>query len=329
VSDSGVTSVAIIVCTRDRPDDLARCLASLLSARLPGSPIVIVDQSRGDESQALVRALMDEHDGVDYVRSKRSGAATARNEGSVRVEEDLLLYADDDCEVAPDWAKAWSAVFDEDPNIGLAFGRVIAPEYDTSAGIIPTFDPGPVVTTLGPEIFRQRLVNLGMGANMAMRRSVWQQVGGFDDHFGPGTDLPAGEEGDLVVRVLDRGYEIAHAPTAEVLHHGFREGSAAGKLLLGYCLAGGAMFGKHIRLGDRRAIVWALREVWVLGLSTTRAVLTGRRPTGFNCLRYFVKGLMVSMRKPIDRTRRMYAPVSNFASPEDPTVPSSGLSART
>jgi hypothetical protein len=40
---------------------------------------------------------------------------------------------------------------------------------------------------------------------------------------------------------------------------------------------------------------------------TTAAVFTGTRPTGFNCLRYFVKGLALSRRKPIDRTRRTYS----------------------
>jgi len=308
VNRGAVLSQAIVVCTRDRPDDLRRCLASLLVARRPASPIVIVDQSRNDDTEAVARAAMEQHDGIDYVRSSSTGAAVARNEGAARVEEDLLLFTDDDCEVDADWAETWSAVFGEDARIGLAFGRVTAPQYDPNAGLIPTFDPGPVTRTFGPEVLRRRLADLGMGANMAMLRTVWQQSGGFDGQFGPGTDLPAAEEGDLVVRVVDLHFDVAHAPTPRVVHHGYREGSSAGKLLVGYCRAGGAMYGKHIRLGDRRAIRGALRELWVLSAGTARAVLAGRRPTGFNCLRSFVGGLTLATRKPIDRARRMYAP---------------------
>jgi GT2 family glycosyltransferase len=302
-----MTNQAIIVCTRDRPDDLRRCLPSVLRARVPGSPLVIVDQSRTDDTEQVVRELMAEHEGIEYVRSTRTGAATARNEGVERVTQELLLFTDDDCEVDPDWARAWTELFEAHPRLGLGFGRVTAPPYDFATGTIPAFDPGAESQVFGIEVMRRRLKDLGMGANMAMRRSAWQRAGGLDDLMGPGTDIPAAEEGDIAIRVLDLGYDVALAAEPNVLHHGFREGSAAGKLLLGYCLAGGAMFGKHIRLGDRRAIIWAGREAGAMVARTTAAVFTGTRPTGFNCLRFFVKGLVLSTRKPIDRTRHTYA----------------------
>jgi GT2 family glycosyltransferase len=308
MSTDTVTSQAIVVCTRDRPDDLRRCLASVLVSRLPGSPVVIVDQSRTDDAEAVVRAAMIDHDDIDYVRSTRTGAAIARNEGAARVDQDLLLFTDDDCEVDPDWAAAWTELFTSHPRIGLGFGRVTAPPYDPTTGTIPAFDPGPGSQVFGPEVLRQGPVRLGMGANMAMRRSAWLQTGGFDESFGPGTALPAAEETDLAIRVLDLGYDMSHSSAPDVLHHGFRAAATAAKLFHGYWLAGGAMYGKHIRSGDRRAIMWSLRELWDLSLRTLRAVLAGVRPTGFNCVRFFVKGLAVSARKPVDRTLRIYSP---------------------
>ena len=220
-----MTSQAIIVCTRDRPEDLRRCLPSVLRARVPGSPIVIVDQSRGDESEAVVRTAMADHDGIDYVRSTRTGAATARNEGAERVEQDLLLFTDDDCEVDVRWAESWSEVFGSNPRLGLAFGEVAAPDYDIATGTIPTFDAGLTDRIFGVEVLHRGPISLGMGANMAVRRSVWKQAGGFDEYFGPGTEFPAAEETNLAVRVLGLDHDIAHAPGPRVLHHGFRPGS--------------------------------------------------------------------------------------------------------
>jgi hypothetical protein len=187
---------------------------------------------------------------------------------------------------------------------------VSAPPYDTAEGIIPTFDAGPAPRTFGPEVLRRGPINLGLGANMAMRRNAWQRTGGFDEHLGAGTALLAAEEGDMAVRVLDLDVAVALTPGPRVLHHGFRGGAAAASLVRGYCLGGGAMYGKHIRSGDRRAILWALRELWGLSLNAARKALTGVRPTGFNAARFFLKGLYLSTRRPVDKKRRLYAPTS-------------------
>jgi len=300
-------SQAIIVCTRDRPDDLRRCLASVLATRLPGTPVVVVDQSRADDTEEIVRALSI-HENIDYRRTNRTGAATARNDGAVGVDEDLLLFVDDDCEVDPDWAAAWAAFFECNPSVGLGFGRVDAPPFDAAAGIIPTFEPGPADRVLGPEILRRGPIDLGMSANMAVRRTAWDAASGLDEHLGAGTAFPAAEETDLAVRLLDLHFDIAHAPGPRVLHHGFRRAEAAPKLFRGYWVGAGAMYGKHIRSGDRRAIGWAVRGLWTLSTETVRKALTGVRPTGFNAARSLVKGLVMSTRQPVDRTVRMYLP---------------------
>ena len=97
-------------------------------------------------------------------------------------------------------------------------------------------------------------------------------------------------------------------------HHGFRRASAAPKLYHGYWLAGGAMYGKHIRSGDRRAIMWALRDLSGLSFEAARKAVTGVRPTGANAARFLVKGLYLSTRTPVDKRLRMYEPQLEFAS---------------
>jgi GT2 family glycosyltransferase len=273
---------------------------------------VVVDQSRTDATEELMRATLQEHDCIDYVRSDKTGAARARNEGASRADADLLLFVDDDCEVDPDWEAAWVSLFESQPGIGLVFGRVVAAPYNETAGIITTFEPGPILRIFGRQVLGRGETRLGpmqlggMAANMAISRDAWVRTGGFDDHLGAGTDLPGGEETDLAVRVLDLCGKIGHAPDPHAVHHGFRAGSAAATLFHGYWIGTGAMYGKYIRSGDWRAIRWAFGDLWRLSTETVRKTLTGVRPTGFNAARFLVTGFIRSLRKPVDRTLRMY-----------------------
>jgi GT2 family glycosyltransferase len=278
----------------------------LLAARTPGCPIVIIDQSKSHESAKIVERFQDTCSDIDYVRSTRTGATTARNDGVARLDRELVLFTDDDCVVDPSWVTEWCTFLKSHPTVGLAFGTVAAAPFDERSGVIPNFHPGPDPCTYGRDLLGARLFKIGMGANMAMRRSAWLVTGGFDEGLGPGAAFPASEESDMAVRVTSHGFRVGENPRAEVVHYGYRAGADASRLWKGYSLAGGAVLAKHIRCGDRRAVRWLIGELGYGMWGVLGNCAAGRRPLGLNSVRSLVRGLFVSARYPVDRKHRTY-----------------------
>src|SRR3954471_23205116 len=99
---------AVIVPTRNRPQSLARCLAALARQEgVAGLEVVVVDDGSLEREQVAVVVS-----GTDarLIRSERPhGPAAARNRGVKATDAPVLLFTDDDCEPAEDWAARLSA----------------------------------------------------------------------------------------------------------------------------------------------------------------------------------------------------------------------------
>ena len=70
--------ISVIVCTRDRTEQLNRCLNELLSVKYPEYEIIVVDNAPSDERTAK---LVENLDSVRYVREDNPGLDWARNRG--------------------------------------------------------------------------------------------------------------------------------------------------------------------------------------------------------------------------------------------------------
>ncbi|MGH9076248.1 MAG: glycosyltransferase family 2 protein [Acidimicrobiales bacterium] len=296
---------AIVVCTRDRPVDLRRCLASVAGGRPGGCGLIVVDQSATDASADVVAEVSAELGGIDYIRSDRSGLSAARNQAAAAAEVELLLFTDDDCEIDSESVREWWRIFSADPSLGIGFGRVTTPPFDP-AGVIPSFDPGPGTRAWDLRLFAHGAETVGMGANMVVRRQAWAAAGGFDELLGAGAAFPAAEELDLAFRLLRRGWRLAHAGGPLVMHHGYRAPAEASSLGKGYSAATAAMYAKHVRCGDARALLLMARETAHLVARVIRCVVRGARPLGLNSLLAFLAGIGRSAAHPVDRRRRLY-----------------------
>ena len=93
---------SIVICTRDRTDDLRRCLDSLLKLQTPGGEVIVVDNAPSDSSTARLVADYP----VRYVREDRIGLNWARSRGARVATGDIVIYTDDDVVVDVGWASA-------------------------------------------------------------------------------------------------------------------------------------------------------------------------------------------------------------------------------
>jgi len=229
-------TVSLVICTKDRPDDLRRCLQAIRALRYPHVEVLVVDNaSKGDETRL---AAMDY--GVRYVREDKRGLDFARNRGIRESTGRFLAFADDDVIVDPEWVDELLAGF-EDESIACATGLTMPAELASDAQILfERYGSGGFRKGYERRIFDR--LNLppaaagkaGAGANMAFRREVFDALGAFDEALDCGTPAQAGGDLDMFYRILAAGYRIRYQPSALVWHRHRQTMSELQRQLQGY-----------------------------------------------------------------------------------------------
>lgn len=275
--------ISIIVCTRDRSDQLATCLKSLTAIEYPRYEIIIVDNAPSDDQTAL---LVKNYP-VRYIRENRPGIGYARNCGISCAQYDLIAFTDDDVSVDRLWLQALNSAFC-DPAVMVVTGLIVPQELETEAQIQHEFGYGGFMSSMKQKSFRGKQVPLrdllwassfGAGANMALRRQVFADVGLFDTALGVGTPSRSGEDIEMFHRIVSAGYTLLYEPNVIVWHRHRREMAAFSRQLHN----NGAGFGSYLLTCARNGSVsylkmlnFALRE-WI-GWWMTRRLL---RPHSF------------------------------------------------
>jgi glycosyltransferase involved in cell wall biosynthesis len=259
--------------------------------------LVVVDQSDDDSTRHVLAQLADDAR-LRYVRSAGRGVGISRNEAAAAARGPIIAYTDDDCEVPAGWLQQVIAAF-EHPRVGIVFSSVAAAPFDYTAGTTPS------TRYTRTQVFRSNLSytrTSGMGAGLSVRRACLEAVSGFDRALGPGGPLYSGEDLDIGIRALLRGWWVVEEPSICVVHHGFRSNDAYRHLLARDWAAAGAVEAKFVKSGElsilpRVAFDLAYRMAWQ-GLSP---LLRGRRPTGVRKVAAFGRGFWKGLRMPVDR----------------------------
>jgi hypothetical protein len=141
---------------------------------------------------------------------------------------------------------------------------------------------------------------------MALRRTLWLEMGGFDEALGAGTDFPAAEDLDAAYRVVRSGRKLAHVPAPSVIHLGAREGEELSRLFVGYAKAKGAMLAKLIRCGEAFALEVLVRDVLRQTGSTLLAAIRDERPLGMRSVGAYFQGAWRSRALKVDRDHKVF-----------------------
>ncbi len=220
-------SLTVAVCTRDRPDDLARCLEALERLEPAADEVLVVDNApTSDASERLVRGR---HPRVRYVREPRPGLDHARNRALAEAAGCIVAFTDDDVVVDPTWGQALTTVFAADPEAMAVTGLVVPCELETDAQVLferyRSFARGfmPLRAQVGPRHgpigwAHGNTGRFGTGANMAFRREVFDRIGPFDPALGAGTVARGGDDLEMLFRLFKAGCVIRYEPRAVVRH---------------------------------------------------------------------------------------------------------------
>jgi len=197
-------SVSIVIPVYNEADQLAACLQAIAAQKTRPLEVIVVDNNSTDNTAAIATSFPF----VKLVHESRQGVVYARSHGFDVARGDIIGRIDADTRLNPDWVQRLQQLF-QDLELAAVSG---APHY---------FDfPLRRLADGMDAVFRQHLANrLGdmvflWGANMAVRRSAWQQVRAevcFHNH--------QHEDFDLGIHLQRRGLRVAYeaslvAPTS-------------------------------------------------------------------------------------------------------------------
>ncbi len=198
--------LSIIVPCRDAQATLGAQLAALAAQRYDGSwEVLLADNGSRDGSRALAESFAGRLPGLRIVDAAgRAGAAHARNAGAAAAAGDTLLFVDADDEVAAGWVAALAKA--------LAAQEFVASRFELrklNPAAIGSRLEHPQTHGLNPYDYPAFLPHAG-GSGLALRRSAFESVGGFDESY------PQLEDTDLCWRLQLAGVPLGFAGDAVV-----------------------------------------------------------------------------------------------------------------
>lgn len=169
--------------------------------------LVVVDNGSEDEMRAFEDADVVIHNPVNL------GFARACNQGAAAVPDaKSLVFLNNDTEVAPKWLSALRKSLGM-PKAGIAGSFLHYPGGATQHAGIDFIQQPPIAAVNIQELRPPGYVPAVTGACMAVRREVFDALGGFDEGYWNGY-----EDVDLCLRAQDLGWKTYYDPASQVMH---------------------------------------------------------------------------------------------------------------
>lgn len=228
-------AATVAICTRERPNDLTLALEAACALRPSPLEILVVDNN---PTTSRTQEVVANFANVRYLRENRPGLDAARNRALREATAPIVAFTDDDAVPEPGWLGHLLQPF-EDPRVLCTSGLTLALELETPAqewferyspfgrGFDRTIFDGTRDDFLA-------VASIGAGANMAVRRSVLDCVGGFDEALDAGTATMSGGDHEMFGRILAAGYRIVYEPRAVSWHRHRRSWEELRSALHGY-----------------------------------------------------------------------------------------------
>ena len=203
--------------------------------------IVVVDNASGDDSVERIRA---EAPGVILVESATNdGFAGGCNAGVAASSGEFIAFLNNDARPDPQWVAAAMSVFSGSRNVGAVASRVLdweGQKVDYIDAALTWFGMGykPYTGEAPPRKSEGRKdVLFGTGSAMFVRRSVFEELGGFDEHY-----FMFFEDVDLGWRLNLAGHRFVYEPASLAFHRHHASMKSFGQHKENYLLERNALF---------------------------------------------------------------------------------------
>ena len=219
-SPTGPLPLTVAIPTYNRANFLRQTLAGLALQVFPRGPfeVLVVDNNSTDDTRAVVAEFAGADPAPRHVLETQQGLDHARNRALTEARGEIIVFADDDILMRPDWLAQLAAplLADSARRIGAVGGEVIP--------VFPDGRPDWVTPWHGPLAFRADAGPLEsrhspMGANVAFPRWVFERLGSFHTALDRAAgNYFSGGDSEMIRRVRAAGLEVWFAPAAAVEH---------------------------------------------------------------------------------------------------------------
>jgi glycosyltransferase involved in cell wall biosynthesis len=210
IEESDLT-ITIVICTRNRPALLRKCLEGIAHLQRTSDEVIVVDNTSGDkETEAVAREFA-----AVYTSEPTQGLSRARNRGLAESNSEIVAFLDDDAVPDQRWLNFLLEPF-ADPRVAVATGGANSPEARAGGC---SQGPARSLSNEDHQWFEiAAFGGLGIGANMALRKAACIGWKVFDERLGRGAPFHGAEEHHAFVHFISLGYCAAHVPAAIVFH---------------------------------------------------------------------------------------------------------------
>jgi glycosyltransferase involved in cell wall biosynthesis len=218
--------VSVIICTWNRSKMLAVALTSLEACIVPPAvewEVLVVDNNSTDDTRSICESFVEKKPGrFRYLFEAKQGKTFALNAGIQHARGEILALTDDDVTVDPLWVAQVYEMFQR-YDCAAVGGRIIpvwkcekpswiefdGPFRHPAYGGIVNFDKGDAPCLL---------TATAVGANMGLRRTIFEKYGAYRTDLNSTKDLLRGEDTEYCLRLLHAEERLMYAPQAIVYH---------------------------------------------------------------------------------------------------------------
>ncbi len=211
--------LSFIICTYNRADILAKCLPFIITdlKLFNQVELIIVDNNSSDKTEQVVKTFFSKYQNFFYAKEEKIGLSHARNKGFEVANSEWIIYIDDDARLRNKY-------------IERVFYLIENYDFDCFGGMYFAWFLFGKPKWLPKEFGNKRIVRKTVGLidgksgwltgnNLVVKKSVLEDVGGFDSNFGmTGNTIAYGEEDDLQRKILDKGYKLGFDPELIIDH---------------------------------------------------------------------------------------------------------------
>jgi len=264
--------LSLVICSFNRYVSLEQTLQGLEALSGINShdcELIVVDNNSTDITKSICQSYQS-HLPLKYVLESRQGKSHALNRALQIVQGDLIAFTDDDVDVDPQWIYELCLAADKNSDIDV-FGGPVYPKWESPP---PSWYARHALGLLeGVSVHYDRpLDHLSLevndsrpfiGANLMIRRKVFERGFRFREDLGPkGDQSTRSEESVLIKELLQAGHRALYVPTA-IIYHRTSSGRTTERYVRSWFAGNGRV---AVRLGEvqsSRVYLWgAPRYLW-------------------------------------------------------------------